>query len=265
MPSNTSAFGVCALSLAACWPRCFAQDNSTYSLGRLSDWDYLCGEYSTPCQKVAHIPYGPDIWLSTEWSYGGDYSFSRRERGFFNRTACETGEPWLELSYEGDWSDIGAARNSPASHAKIDVKSVWLKLWQEKVCLEQVDGDIRCMNTSSAIQTLCPCNGWDWGNDGQPRQRNIGMFCMPREQCPIIHEVYLQQSHHQSYSADSTQACFSPPSSGKTRGWDYPDPEICYEKQSPGRCSTPVAGSMRQCHHVLLQVTLLMIVWPAGL
>jgi len=221
----------------------------TRTTTRLADENFLCGEYRTPCEIVAKVPWGPDLWLSKQFSYGSDRSYTHRERGYFNRTACERDQPWMQIEYEGIWQGAGVAEAAePTSLASIDVKSVWMTLWHREVCLEQVDGGLRCMQTQTAIKELCPCNGWDWApemNRTDPRKRNVGMFCMPEAQCPVIHQLYHHHIHYLSYRADANRVCILETSTDKTRGWAGFDKEPeCYSKVVPALCRGQIARAL---------------------
>merc|ERR1719215_2117397 len=95
------------------------------------------------------------------------------------------------------------------------------------------------MRTKVALSALCPCNGWDWGIDeeGKPRTRNVGMFCMPYEQCPILHEAYLRQTKYFWYTADASSVCSAEANTDASRGWARLDEKpVCKTKQQPAIC-----------------------------
>lgn len=214
----------------------------------VSESEYVCGAYEQDCHIAAHIPFGPDIWLRTTFTYAADGSYIREELSYFNQTACKHKDAWLQLTYEGRWRDAGiASMVAPKiSLVATDVLSVWMKLFYDTVCVDGVDGGIRCLKTNETMQAICPCNGWSWTSGEQPRKRNIGMFCMPEAQCPIVHEAYLHQTHYVSYTANVGQACFSPASSSAERGWERPEELSCMPKVAPSRCSGPIAAAPRR-------------------
>lgn len=206
--------------------------------------NFLCGDFVGTCERVAHIPFGPDIWTKATYGYHRDGSYTHTERAFFNKTACELDEPWMEIDYEGKWNDGGIAEGflPYRALASIEVISVWITSFHDEVCVETSDASLNCMKTKVALTALCPCNGWDWGVDDdegerEPRMRNVGMFCMPYEQCPILHAAYLQQTQYFWYTADASSVCSAEANTDASRGWARLDEEpICKTKQQPAIC-----------------------------
>mmetsp|Transcript_141118 Transcript_141118/g.358524 ORF Transcript_141118/g.358524 Transcript_141118/m.358524 type:complete len:100 (+) Transcript_141118:3-302(+) len=63
------------------------------------------------------------------------------------------------------------------------------------------------------------------------------MFCMPHEQCPILHEAYLAQTKHFWFTADSSSVCSAEANTDASRGWARLDEEpTCNTKQQPAIC-----------------------------
>jgi len=207
------------------------------SAKRCYNAENLCGSFSQPCRAFGSSQSGLVIWLSVRFEFNPSGNFRRVESGFFDEQACRAEDPWLEVEYSGNWHNRGGSSTVRGlSLADVDVSSVWITLRKQQVCVRQADKTEICMNTLQTLQALCPCNGWDWANRGMPRQRNVGMFCLPREQCPLIHEVYLQQTHYFSYNATASGACFSKVSIGTARGWVNPEDDACTRKKQRLDC-----------------------------
>lgn len=211
----------------------------------------FCGKFTKPCHNVARAPsgagVGPGIWLSVKFEFHPDGLYKRVERGSLERGHCEQDDPWLQVEYEGMWEHSGPSKTTLGSSlATIRIASMWLKLLKERVCLPVVDPydplELRkCFETHDALKLLCPCNGWDWKTNGVPRERNIGMFCAPAEQCPLLHNVYLQQNHYLSYNATDREACLSKANLDKALAWDAPVDEGCTTKDHRENC---IAGRL---------------------
>jgi len=177
------------------------------------------------------------MWIRTSFEYGTDFSFKRTESGSLSRRSCERDEPWLETVYEGRFRLHGGSPYvNGLSLASMEIVAVKIKLVQTQVCFTDPGGSQRCYDSALALQALCPCNGWDWTNNGVPRERNIGMFCMPRSQCPLLHDVYLDQTSYVSYNATVSQGCFSQASTDRGRGWARPQDDACVTKDQPSTC-----------------------------
>lgn len=216
------------------------------------DGNYVCGQYTRSCEVAAGILNGPDIWMSSEFTFERDNGYVYKEFGFFNHSSCVKGEPWLTMKYTGTWQSHGLSPYSKdRSLASIDITSVWLTLAHEEVCMpNQFDRTQQvCLDTLVAIKVLCPCNGWAWNIAAgqEKRERNIGMFCRPFDQCPLIHQTFLQQTQYVSYSADDAQGCFSQASSEVATGWKDPKAETtpCLTKAEPMACRVAEAAAFR--------------------
>lgn len=240
-----------------------ATQNITHSKGS-SDANYLCGEYDRSCEVVAGIPNGPDLWMSSVATYERDGTYTYKEFGFFNHSSCVRSDPWLVMTYSGTWqSDSLSPYIKDRSLVSIDVTSVWLNIMHEEVCVPNAyDRSLNiCLNTLAAIQVLCPCNGWPWtiAKGKESRERNVGMFCRPLEQCPLIHESFLQKTQYVSYSASREQGCFTQASPDAVTGWEHPMQETtpCLAKKEPMACTVTKAAACRGvdgtwCHWLAL-------------
>jgi len=210
----------------------------------------LCGTYRQKCFNVVQsATSGPAIWLAVHFEYNMNGSFRRTELGHFDRASCENNDPWLEIVYKGVWRQGGPSTTVlGSSQASIDVSSVWFTLMQTEVCLHKgdlVDERLACWDTHAVLKILCPCNGWDWTIDGMPHQRNIGMFCGPRDQCPLLHDVFLQQTQYFSYNATTHEACLSRMSVDRSVGWVKPRDDACVPKEKPSTCPGGVLSASR--------------------
>merc|ERR1719213_1595841 len=96
-----------------------------------------------------------------------------------------------------------------SSQLYMNITTVWLRLLREEACLLPVDKKESpiCLNTTKVLQKLCPCNGWDWTRKGLPIDRHVGMFCRPREQCPLLYDVLLHNTQYLTYNATPTEMC----------------------------------------------------------
>lgn len=226
-----------------------------------SDVDNLCGHFRRPCELMAGIPNGPDIWMASEFRFERNRTYVYRERGFFNHSACVRGDTWLTMTYHGTWRGQGLSKYKPGETlVTVDIVSVWLKLWHEEVCVRDLtDGSIDCLDTLAAVRMLCPCNGWDWHllKGMKFRERNVGMFCRPFEQCPLIHELYLQQTHYISFTAAREKGCFSKPSTSRAEGWELPEDDGCFDKVAAMTCTPPRAAATRRADDSSLALALL--------
>eukprot|EP00439_Symbiodinium_sp_Y106_P029920 s365_g3.t1 len=85
-----------------------------------------------------------------------------------------------------------------------------------------------------------------------------------REECPIIHEVFLDQVQYFSYNASEAEACFSAASTQQAKGWQNPeDPcfdDECLPKLPVTGCpGGPVALSQSETAALSASVALLLI------
>ncbi|CAE8711361.1 unnamed protein product, partial [Polarella glacialis] len=208
----------------------------------------LCGEFKEPCEAVGPPSFGVQIWRTATSQFQGDFSYRRVERSAFDLEACERGDHWLEVVFDGHWT-LGGGSHSVLglSLASKTVVSAYVTLLQDNPCLTPVNGlpSARCFNALLAIQGVCPCNGWDWSARGTPEAKDIGMFCSPEDQCPLIHQVYLQQTQYFSYNASKASACFGKANTLKVRGWEQPQDDLCVAKVRESTCPSALAGAMR--------------------
>ncbi|OLP98152.1 hypothetical protein AK812_SmicGene19412 [Symbiodinium microadriaticum] len=133
---------------------------------------------------------------------------------------------------------------------------------QDRPCLTPVNilPSAQCFEGLEVLQAACPCNGWDWLRDGVPSGKNIGMFCTPAEECPIIHEVFLDQVQYFSYNASEAEACFSAASTQQAKGWGNPEDDECLPKLPVTGCpGAPVALSQSVTAALSTSVALLLI------
>lgn len=197
-----------------------------------------CGEYSLPCRDVAR-PNGGMV-VTVDFVFRPDGTFRRTEKGAFDRESCERGESWLQMTYEGSWEYQGPSsiRNG-TSLALMNVSTVWLKLLREEACIPAEEPV--CLNTTSVLQELCPCNGWDWTRKGMPIDRHIGMFCQPRETCPLLHDVLLHKTHFFMYNATPVEMCLFKANTDQDKAWINPAFDACAEKHVPYNC---IAGTL---------------------
>lgn len=244
------------------------QDAINCTLTECNHAGNLCGTFTQPCEVSSIVPEGTGsgtrIWTTTSTEYRPDFSYRRVERGVFavSRGECAKTDPWLELSYEGVWALHGGSETqNGTSRGTVKIDVVWLKLLKDVVCVpdvlpawqlgghtngnSRVNRGERCYDTLAAVQTMCPCNGWSWTNPGPNRQRNIGMFCMPVEQCPLLQNVYLHETHYFSYNSTVSSACFTKVSRGQNRGWERPEDHSCFPKDAPATCAVIAAAMPR--------------------
>jgi len=254
-------------------------ENITHSK-KASDANFVCGQYARECQVAAGIPNGPDLWMSSEATYERDGTYAYKEYGFFNHSTCVRNEPWLVMTYTGTWkADSLSPYVKDKSLVSMDITSVWLKILHEEVCIpNQFDRTLNiCLNTLAAIQVMCPCNGWPWtmAEGKASRERNIGMFCRPLDQCPLIHESYLQRTQYVTYSATEESGCFSQASPDVKTGWESPMAETpnCLTKREPMACTVAKAAAFRavderwrRCLTLcsMLLAAFLSTTWPQG-
>mmetsp|Transcript_49589 Transcript_49589/g.106157 ORF Transcript_49589/g.106157 Transcript_49589/m.106157 type:complete len:290 (-) Transcript_49589:64-933(-) len=258
-PSSPS---VLLLTLAGAIAVAEGQDGINCSLVGCDFAGNLCGTFTQPCEVSGVVPGGASIWTTTSTEYRRDFSYRRVERGAFSRDDCAKNDPWLELTYEGVWAHAGdSATVYGASRGTVKIDVVWLRLVKERVCVpavlpawelggytngeSRVNRGERCYDTMAAVQTMCPCNGWSWSNLGPNRQRNIGMFCMPETQCSVLHDIYLHETHHFSYNATVSSACFTKVSRSQNRGWERPEDHSCIPKDAPTTCAAISAAEPR--------------------
>merc|ERR1712113_89491 len=140
------------------------------------------------------------------YNFGNDFTYKQTERGFFNRSACDQDHAWMELVYNGTWEDRGihadSSDDSKVSLVSMYIETVTLSSLVDEVCLETSDGSIKCIDTIGAKSEICPCNGWDWsidGNSSEPSVRDVRERCMPQSECPILHQVLVEQMHYLAY------------------------------------------------------------------
>jgi len=192
------------------------------------------------------------MWLSVHFEISPSGKYRRVERGALDRNYCDS--PWLEVEYEGTWAHAGPSNyTNGSSLATIRILAVWMKLLKDTVCLPKVDEHDplelpKCFDTHAALKAMCPCNGWDWVGKGVPRERNIGMFCGPSEQCPLLHEVYLQQNHYISYNATDHSACLAKANVDPARGWKNPVDDACIAKELRANCIAGVLDHGARVH-----------------
>lgn len=241
--------GQCALRGQA-----FRQPGPNCSQAPCYNAENICGIYIEPCKNILRTPsgpgVGPGIWISVQIEMYTDGSYRRIERGSLDKSHCESGDPWLEIEYAGKWRESGPSLTTlGASLAHLKIGFVWLTLLKDKVCLpltgykgvpDPLENPI-CRFTGDALKALCPCNGWNWKVDGKAHKTNVGMFCSPQEQCPLLHDVFLDQTQYFSYNATASEACMYKASLVKDRGWLRPDEGFCYKKAQPFDC---LAGAL---------------------
>lgn len=235
------------------------------SIRRCYNAENICGKFQNHCTRVARLMAGPEIWVKVDFSFTSDHWFKRTELGSFSKEACEKDDNWMKIEYEGEWHEHGGSTTMLGLNmARVDMKSTWISLMKDKVCIEQqvMSRLKQCLNTFQAMQDLCPCNGWDWSTsmNGAPVTRNIGMFCSPSEQCPVLHTVLVQSTHYFSYNATVESACLSRVASSKERGWVRPEDENCFRKTAQENClggNLQVVGASSPFTSPLLIVRLL--------
>jgi len=213
----------------------------------------MCGKFTLPCHKVGNVPSGPAMWVRTVLEFGPDFSYRRSESCSFNLRACERGDIWLAMIMEGRFTQRGGSPyRLGQSLASIEVVGLSLKLVKDKICFDQVTGRQQCYDARLAVQQMCPCNGWDWSTRGEPLVRNIGMFCGPRDQCPLLYDMYLGQTNYLSYNATVASACFSKVASDEERGWRAPQHSACADKEEPATCMRgQLSGTRRRLQSLL--------------
>jgi len=193
--------------------------------------------------------------VQTHWVFRPDGTFRRTERGAFDRESCEKGESWLQMIYEGNWAYEGpSAVKNGTSLALMNVSTVWLKLLREEACIPADDPkkDPLCLNTTTVLKELCPCNDWDWTRKGMPVDRHVGMFCQPASTCPLLHDVLLYRTHYFSYNATPVEMCLFKANTDKGKAWVDPTFDACAPKAAPFNCIAGLLDSARR--HVGLSI-----------
>jgi len=235
--------GIFALVFSCLLGAVSASSHLNCTLDRCFNAENICGRYVQPCIVVAKTPE-LEVLLSVEFEFRADHVFRRIERGAFTRAACERGDFWLEVEYEGRWHHQGGSLVwAGSSLAHTDVTSVWLELLQDRVCLPQANGKERCMDPRASLQVLCPCNNWDWESAAVPARRNVGMFCGPRSQCPLLHDAYIRKRQYFSYNATVNDFCYSASSVETLRGWESPTLSSCVRKRETMNCIAGVLSA----------------------
>lgn len=217
--------------------------NANCSEVECRDTQWLCGRYQAPCKAIGPASFGLQLWIQDEYQFFANSTYRRTSRGYFDKAACNVGHAWLEVVHEGSWKSVGGSLTVIGkSRATREVKNVWIRVLQSRPCLTPV-GSLppeQCFDSSVALKAVCPCNGWDWLGQGAPRGKNVGMFCSPAKECPILHEVYLQQVQYFSYSANKQRTCFMEPNTQSSKGWDNPQDQGCFEKLEGNECAGQV-------------------------
>eukprot|EP00933_Yihiella_yeosuensis_P068001 TRINITY_DN7322_c1_g1_i1.p1 TRINITY_DN7322_c1_g1~~TRINITY_DN7322_c1_g1_i1.p1 ORF type:complete len:282 (-),score=28.46 TRINITY_DN7322_c1_g1_i1:232-1053(-) len=207
---------------------------------RCANSDNMCGTYRYPCKAIGPKNQGLQIFRSATLEYRGDMSYRRVERGSFDLAACERDDAWLQVTYEGTWSIDGESLTTlGGSLGSTKVINAWIDLTKANACLTPATNlpPSKCFNTLVAMQAFCPCNGWDWMG------KNIGMFCQPMQECPLLHTVYLGQKQYFTYNASKESACFSKPNTAKERAWERPQDDSCLWKLKGERCPFALASA----------------------
>eukprot|EP00930_Biecheleria_cincta_P006088 TRINITY_DN107071_c0_g1_i1.p1 TRINITY_DN107071_c0_g1~~TRINITY_DN107071_c0_g1_i1.p1 ORF type:complete len:285 (-),score=38.27 TRINITY_DN107071_c0_g1_i1:162-968(-) len=228
-----------ALAAALTPPALSENLNANCSQVDCEDAQWLCGHYTEPCKAIGPASYGLQLWIQNDYQFFANSTYRLTSRSYFDKPACNVGLAWLEMIHEGSWRHTGgSATVIGKSRATREVVKAWIKVLQSRPCLTPV-GSLppeQCFDSSMAMKAVCPCNGWDWLGQGAPRGKNIAMFCSPAKECPILHEVYLQQLQYFSYSASKEQSCFMAASTEKARGWDKPQNQGCFERHVDNEC-----------------------------
>lgn len=220
-----------------------------------------CGEYSLPCRDVAR-PNGGMV-VTVDFIFRPDGTFRRTERGAFDRASCANGEPWLQMVYEGSWAYQGPSLvKNGSSLALMNISTVWLKLLREEACIPASGSRTEpiCVNTTMVLKDLCPCNDWDWSRKGMPVDRHIGMFCQPKETCPLLHEVMLHKTHYFTYNATPVDMCLFKANTDQEKAWERPVFDACAPKAVPFNCIAGLLDSARQSVGLSLVVILVLVV-----
>jgi len=182
--------------------------------------------------------------VTVDFTFRSDGTFRRVEKGAFDLKSCEQGESWLQMTYEGNWAYQGPSlAQNGSSLALMNVSTVWLKLLTEEAC---IPADVSrkepvCLNTTMVLKELCPCNDWDWTRKGMPVDRHIGMFCQPRETCPLLHDVLLHKTHYFTYNATPVEMCLFKANTDEDKAWRNPSFDACAQKHAAYNC---IAGSL---------------------
>lgn len=206
-----------------------------------------CGEYSLPCREVSR-PNGGMV-VTVDFIFRADGTFRRTEKGAFDFDSCESGESWLQMVYEGSWAYVAPSPvKNGSSLALMNVSTVWLKLLSEEACIPPAGSrkEPLCINTTLVLNEMCPCNGWDWTRKGMPVDRHIGMFCQPRETCPLLHDVLLHQTHYFTYNATPVDMCLFKANTDRDKAWETPAFDACAKKNVPYNCIAGLLDSAPQ-------------------
>eukprot|EP00931_Biecheleriopsis_adriatica_P102284 TRINITY_DN77274_c0_g1_i1.p1 TRINITY_DN77274_c0_g1~~TRINITY_DN77274_c0_g1_i1.p1 ORF type:complete len:285 (+),score=41.76 TRINITY_DN77274_c0_g1_i1:55-855(+) len=218
-------------------PGALAQVNC--STESCSNDENLCGEFKQSCQAIGPASFGLQIWNSAVFQFRKDGTYRRQELAFLDKAACESGNAWIEVTHEGTWESLGGSTTVLGqSLAGRTVTTAFIRLIQEEPCITPTGGlpPSECYDGKEALKTVCPCNGWDWSRKGPDTGRNVGMFCSPEQECPLMHSVFLKQTQYFSFSADQREACFSRANTDKKFGWEQPQDDACYSKASGLDC-----------------------------
>eukprot|EP00913_Durusdinium_trenchii_P035858 g33555.t1 len=152
--------------------------------------DFLCGEFREPCKALGPPSFGIQLWQTAVSFFAPNRSYRRIEQSHFDQAACEAGNAWIEVIYEGSWQEHGGSPHVLST-----------SLASRRV-------------TSTIVRP--ESRNWTSGN-----ATNISVFCSPQE-CPLIHEVYLTKTQYFSYNASEAQACFLSANSDQGLGWQSP-------------------------------------------
>ncbi|CAK9078687.1 unnamed protein product [Durusdinium trenchii] len=190
--------------------------------------DFLCGEFREPCKALGPPSFGIQLWQTAVSFFAPNRSYRRIEQSHFDQAACEAGNAWIEVIYEGSWQEHGGSPHVlSTSLASRRVTSTIVRLLEEQPCLTPVNilPPARCFDAGAVLEAACPCNGRNWTSGNAT---NISVFCSPQE-CPLIHEVYLTKTQYFSYNASEAQACFLSANSDQGLGWQSPQ-DVCLDR-----------------------------------
>eukprot|EP00445_Apocalathium_hangoei_P071064 CAMPEP_0204134266 /NCGR_PEP_ID=MMETSP0361-20130328/15571_1 /ASSEMBLY_ACC=CAM_ASM_000343 /TAXON_ID=268821 /ORGANISM="Scrippsiella Hangoei, Strain SHTV-5" /LENGTH=319 /DNA_ID=CAMNT_0051087439 /DNA_START=20 /DNA_END=976 /DNA_ORIENTATION=+ len=199
----------------------------------------LCGRFAEPCVLAGNDPTASSgIWSSAlvELSYA-DRHFRRVERGALDLKACREGQFVVETTYEGKWDLHGGSPFVKGlSLASVEISKMAVALLQLEVCKLETNGRRYCSPTVPALSRACPCNGRDWSNSVQRERDDVASACLPREQCPLLNDVYFRDRHYFSYRASAVQVCLSEPYESQRYAWMNPRDQGCSAKSEPYTC-----------------------------
>mmetsp|Transcript_17354 Transcript_17354/g.40468 ORF Transcript_17354/g.40468 Transcript_17354/m.40468 type:complete len:284 (-) Transcript_17354:34-885(-) len=228
----------------------------------------ICGRFHQACYDVAALNLGmPPISLQVDFEFRMNQVFSRTERGSFGREACEENGAWLEISYEGRWQPEGSSKvKRGSSLVSIEIQNVWIKPLRDEVCgLTSVVGNTpsenECLETFPALRALCPCNGREWKVN---EEVDIAQSCRDAEQCSLLHDAFVQQTHYLTYSANAARVCLSKASATPAGGWDAPEDDACIAKEETFTClAGPVAAGHKAFSVMLASRALAVLAFAA--